>query len=245
VHPAATAYVKGRSIGENARRHSKNDVILKLDFEDFFPSIRVRDWTTYIQKYAPEWTNDGAILTRILFWGQGQPRPKCLSIGAPTSPLISNLVMYELDQIISREADEKALVYTRYADDITVSGSSIDSIIAFERFIRAAVKQSATPKLKINEKKRGVYTKGQRRMVTGLIITPEARVSIGRERKRQISALLHKFSLGLLDTERTGYLKGMMGFAIANEPDFVTRMRRKYGHGLIEAVLRVEIRGNG
>jgi len=54
----------------------------------------------------------------------------------------------------------------------------------------------------LNELKRGVYTKGQKRLVTGLVLTPENCVSIGRDRKRAISALIHKFTLGVLDINK-------------------------------------------
>jgi hypothetical protein len=98
VHRAAAAYVIGRGIRDNAGVHCQNSVILKLDFENFFPSIRVRDWKLYVEKNVPEWVPDIRLLVNILFWGQGKNvvNPKCLSIGAPTSPMISNLIMFEL-----------------------------------------------------------------------------------------------------------------------------------------------------
>src|SRR4051812_12128075 len=71
-----------------------------------------------------------------------------------------------------------------------------------------------------------LYGPAERRLVTGLVITPEKKVSIGRSRKRLISALLHRFSLGHLDLESQGKLKGLLGFAIANEPMFLNRLRR-------------------
>ena len=47
VHDAAMAYRNGRSIADNARRHAKSGPILKMDFKDFFPSIRGQDWVSY------------------------------------------------------------------------------------------------------------------------------------------------------------------------------------------------------
>jgi retron-type reverse transcriptase len=243
VHPAAMAYVEGRNIKDNAEAHRKRSALLKLDFQEFFPSIKVTDWVAYIRRHMPEWNNaaDIRLTSRVLFWGQGTPDPKCLSIGAPTSPIISNLIMYELDELFAAEAGRRALAYTRYADDITISGASINEIVALEKFIRSTLTKWKSPKLKINEKKRGIYTKGQRRMVTGLIVTPEGKVSIGRDRKRLISSLLHKFSLNQLGLDDIGYLKGMLGFTIANEPMFVNRMREKYGNEVVNRVLSIHI----
>ena len=78
-------------------------------------------------------------------------------------------------------------------------------------------------------------------MVTGLILTPSGNVSIGRERKRKISTLLHLFGLGRLNMDQLGYLKGMLGFSIANEPDLVGRMRRKYGNEIVDGVLKARL----
>src|SRR5438067_12922461 len=41
IHQAATAYIKNRNILYNAEKHKDNRVIMKLDFTDFFPSIKV------------------------------------------------------------------------------------------------------------------------------------------------------------------------------------------------------------
>jgi hypothetical protein len=75
-------------------------------------------------------------------------------------------------------------------------------------------------------------------MVTGLKITPVGAVSIGRERKRLISVKLHKVALGEDDLKHLNYLKGMLGFCLANEPEFVSRLRVKYGNDVVDRVLR-------
>ena len=117
----------------------------------------------------------------------------------------------------------------------------MNAVLDIERSIYAEVAALKSPRLKFNSKKRGVYTRAQRRMVTGLILTPESKISIGRERKRAISSLLHKFSLDQLTMKDVGYLKGMLAFAIANEPDFVGRLRSKYGDELIDTVLKIHL----
>jgi RNA-directed DNA polymerase len=76
-------------------------------------------------------------------------------------------------------------------------------------------------------------------------LTPDGNVSIGRERKRKISTLLHLFRLGQLDVDQVGYLKGMLGFSIANEPQVLTRMRRKYGNEIVDRVLKTRLPRRG
>lgn len=243
VHPSAMAYVKGRNIYENAASHVDHNVLLKLDFKDFFPSIRATDWRKFVLRtngtiLKPE---DVSITAQILFWGLRTPTPQCLSIGAPTSPILSNILLFDLDAKLAALAERSDVAYTRYADDITVSGVSASNVLGFEKLVRREVLRMRSPKLTFNDEKRGLYRKGQRRMVTGLIVTPVGQVSIGRERKRTISALLHRFSLGQLDVEQIGVLKGLLGFTIANEPIFVERMREKYSDIVVNRVLKTRI----
>jgi RNA-directed DNA polymerase len=150
-------------------------------------------------------------------------------------------MLFVMDSELTSCAGRQNVQYTRYADDITVSGDSIDSVVAFENLIQRYIGKMKSPKLIFNKSKRGLYTKGERRLVTGLVLTPERRISIGRERKRTISVLLHKQSLGELSQEAIGTLKGLLGFTIANEPTFVDRMRVKYGDAVIDKALRARI----
>jgi RNA-directed DNA polymerase len=149
--------------------------------------------------------------------------------------------MYPLDERFCQVAAETHVIYTRYADDITLSGNSIENVLSFEKFFADILRSTKSPSLTPNNLKRGVYLRGQRRMVTGLIITPSGTVSIGRERKRLISVMLHKALMGRLATDRMHFLKGMLGFCIANEPDFVSRMRVKYGDEIVNSVMTLPI----
>jgi hypothetical protein len=239
VHDAATGYVKGQNILENALRHQHNRVILKLDFTDFFPSIKTRDWDVLLSysKNPVVLKSDSIVYKHILFWGQGSANPQCLSIGAPTSPMLSNIVMFRLDTRFSAIAARMNVIYTRYADDITVSGQRVEDVLRFERSLITSIQNTRSPSLTMNNEKRGLYLKGQRRMVTGLIVTPSGEISIGRERKRLISVMLHKIIVSTLNSRQMSYLKGMLGFCLATEPEFISRMRRKYGNDVVDRVL--------
>lgn len=241
IHPAAMGYINNVGIADNALVHVKSDYILKMDFKDFFPSIKVGDWERSIKraKFAIS-RQDIVLCNYIMFWGNGSGAPQCLSIGAPTSPALSNIVMFGIDQRLNAEAGRLKLNYTRYADDITVSGHIVSAIVKFERFARELIAKTKSPLLIFNEEKRGLYGKGQRRMVTGLIITPEKQLSIGRERKRLISSMIHKVTIGPVGAELLGTVKGLLGFCLATEPTFVSRMREKYGDNTIDYILRSE-----
>ena len=240
IHDAATRYIKHRNIRYNAECHQYSRVILKLDFENFFPSITVNDWVLLLLQFTPTEIDrrDSRLYRKILFWGQQSSTPRCLSIGAPTSPMLSNIMLYRFDTILFRAATALNLRYTRYADDITVSGDSKEDVRHFEDQVVQVISSIRSPALTLNDKKRGIYLKGQKRMVTGLKITPVGVISIGRDRKKLISVMLHKVMLGEDDVKHLNYLKGMLGFSLANEPEFVSRLRVKYGNDVVNRVLR-------
>jgi RNA-directed DNA polymerase len=231
VHQIATAYRKGKNIADNAARHTKKRVILKLDFKDFFHSITPSDLQVAISRsdlrtITPE---DRRFLTPIFFWLHPLENRLCLSIGAPSSPYISNVVMEALDREFAKVARECSTVCTRYADDITLSANSIENLLRAERGIRRIVSRTKRPALIFNDEKRGVFTTAGRRIVTGLVITPDAKVSLGRNRKRIISAALHHIAVGRnASQEHLDETRGWLAYAKSVEPSFVEVMARKY-----------------
>jgi RNA-directed DNA polymerase len=121
VHNCATAYMEGNSIAENALVHVNSGPILKMDFESFFPSIKAADWSKFARKYKRDEieTKDIPLYSKLLFWGEEKKNkvPRCLSIGAPTSPALSNILLFALDTELSCYAQRLGVKYTRYADD--------------------------------------------------------------------------------------------------------------------------------
>ena len=243
VHSCAMAYRRGISIADNAKAHAGSNPILKLDFESFFNNISAEAWRKFLasQKIIKFGREEVALLTQALFWGAGKKTPYCLSIGAPSSPLVSNVIMFDFDTNMHRFAEKHGICYTRYADDITVSAREFSKIRLFEKHLRAYIPRNKTPALKINEEKRAIFSPSERRLVTGLVLTPDGKVSLGRDRKREISALIHRHSLEQLEPQKLGYLHGMLAFALSSERDFVVRMRKKYGNGLVSSILRYRV----
>jgi hypothetical protein len=90
-----------------------------------------------------------------------------------------------------------------------------------------------SPSLKINETKTILATRKYKRQVTGLILANEGKVSIGRYRKRRIRAALHYYMHGRLDDDAQARLSGMLAFVNNAEPEFLSRLRVKYGDDLI------------
>jgi len=230
THAIATAYREGRNIKDNALPHVKSNAILKLDFRDFFHSIQPDDFQTVLKRSELQFPlKDRRLLNLIFFWLNPFSNKLCLSIGAPSSPLISNAVMEPLDRELARMAKEYSVACTRYADDITLSANNIENLLKVERLYRKAVEKSRHPKLQFNEDKRGIFTKASRRAITGLVITPEAKVSLGRSRKRTISAALHRIAIGRdITIQHIQETRGWLAHAKSVEPQFFKKMAAKY-----------------
>lgn len=240
VHPSAMAYRRGRSIKDNALAHVENGPILKFDFKDFFPSIRVRDWNAYCDDRGifPDWS-DRHDVSQILFYKPKGAAHLQLAIGAPSSPHLSNLLMYQFDAIVSELVQEDYVTYTRYADDLTFSAKRTGYLTSVEEAVRRAMRDSPWPRLKLNDEKTVLATTKYHRQITGLVLTNDKKVSLGRDRKRKLSAAVHHATLGKLDREQAAKLAGYLAFAYAVEPDFVHRLERKYGREIIDKLKAV------
>jgi RNA-directed DNA polymerase len=242
VHRAATAYVVGKNIRDNANAHKRGNVLLKLDFKDFFHSLAYQDLAAVFirNEFKIIERSEWKIMDDILFWLNPFTGAKCLSIGAPSSPLVSNLIMQQIDDEISKAIEGKNVIYTRYADDITLSSNRIEVLLESEKEIRRLIERTKRPTLCFNEDKRGIYTSAGRRIVTGLVITPDKKVSLGRERKRAISAAIHHIKIRKdVSADHLAKTKGWLAFALSVEPTFVRAMHRKYGP-LVRRIMRTE-----
>lgn len=234
VHPCATAYRPGSSIRRNAEIHAHNGPILKYDFKNFFPSITERAWISYCLEHDLFDREDAIRSGRLLFRRPKGGRILRLSIGAPSSPLVSNVLMNKFDNELHERVSRHKITYTRYADDLTFSALRTGNLDVVDRILRSVINRVSSPKLVINTEKTVLVTPKFRRQITGLILTNDGRVSLGRERKRKIRAEVHHFALGKLELSAQANLAGTLAFAKDVDPEFFTRMERVYGKDLID-----------
>jgi retron-type reverse transcriptase len=237
VHPSAAAYVKGSSIKKNALMHAGNPYIVKLDFENFFSSVRAEDVRQHLQRNFKTLTDTELdYISRIVCIKDTDKL--VLSVGSPASPVLTNSIMYEFDDVVSKWAQENGFIYSRYADDLTFSTSTRGASANVELMVRDTLSRLAYPQLSLNTEKTIHLSKKGRRQITGLIITNSGTVSIGRDRKREISSMIHKFSLGSLPDQEIFRLQGLLGFVCDAEPLFLGRLRAKYGNDVLAALLQ-------
>ncbi len=245
VHNSATAYREGVSILDNATPHIGSGPVLKLDFRNFFPSIRSQDWVSYCRHSGCLSTEEDLHLTAsLLFYRQSGYRVMRLAIGAPSSPMLSNILMFDFDSQLSDLVTKDRVTYTRYADDLTFSAPRAGFLNGVVKSVSKTIRTIRYPKLEINNEKTSFSTSKYRRSVTGLTLTNDRRVTIGHQKKRQIHAAVHRALLQKLNSEELQVLSGNLAYIYAVEPEFLGVLRQKYGEDIIDTIQRHIILGH-
>ncbi|HHE9092337.1 TPA: reverse transcriptase domain-containing protein, partial [Haemophilus influenzae] len=151
-----------------------------------------------------------------------------LSIGAPSSPFISNIIMIDFDDQISQLCANIGVTYTRYADDLAFSTNNPNILDELLEEIEIICKNLNYPKkLEINSEKTVFTSRKHNRTLTGLVISNDGKISIGREKKRKLRVIAHKASLRLLDQESLDKFKGTLAFLLSIDPDFSNYLKQK------------------
>lgn len=192
AHEAAHGFLPGQSIATNAAAHVGAEVVINVDLEDFFPSItfhRVRGVFAALgcnEMIAPmlatlctePFEDERGRTTRAI---------RRLPQGAPSSPMITNLLCRRLDARMSGLSEVLGMVYTRYADDMTVScgPQSTQNLGAMLAGIETIVGEEG---FRLNPHKTRIQRRGQRQQVTGVVVNKS--LSIARETLKRFRALL-------------------------------------------------------
>ena len=109
--------------------------------------------------------------------------------------------------------------------------------------MQTCLERTDSPNLILNDLKTVYMSRGTRRAITGLVVTPQGGVSIGRDRKRYIRSLLHKYSAhlaaknGPMAEEELAFLSGMLAFVLDVEPELYNRLAQKYSSDVVNAAL--------
>lgn len=224
---AAIAYVKDKNIRNFAEPHKNNIYLLKLDFKDFFNSIKISDFYKFCKEVSiPE--QDQKILGLLLFCKNKQDE-LYLSIGAPSSPALSNILMFDFDNKVFNLCKKYNVIYTRYADDLAFSTNKPNVLRKILSEIIELCKQLNYPRnLQINTDKTIFTSKKYNRTLTGLVIDNDGNISIGREKKRTLRAMAHQAKLGSLSPEQVKTLLGKIAFLKSIDPNFATQLENKY-----------------
>lgn len=241
VHRIAMAYRHGLQSPQlkTAEKHSDYAYSLRVDFKDFFYSIRPKDLLFWFDQNGIQTEGDDAFLGDALFVSDRSKRRR-LAIGAPSSPSISNAVLYSLDDTLERKASaiDASSVVTRYADDIVFSTNIKGACNRYLEVVEDTLAETDSPSLRLNESKTSFMSRGNRRVIAGLVICPDGRVTIGRDKKRYVRHLVHEFRCNRLENEEQMHLQGMLAYVLDVEPEFYNRLAHKYGAEVVTQALQ-------
>jgi RNA-directed DNA polymerase len=237
LHSCAKAYMKNSSIYDNALPHKNNTFLLKMDFKDFFPSIKPSDLIYSLERNGLVFESfESTIITNYLFWRRKGERKLSLCVGAPSSPIISNIIMYDIDSEISSYCEKEGVLYTRYADDLTFSADNIVILQHIYEFICNLIRRTEHPKLLINKDKTRYIGKGRSKRITGVVITHEGELGVGRYLRKKIRAMIYLYSKKKLKKEDIPYLHGMLSHINNVERDYYIKLKKQYGSALFNAL---------
>lgn len=223
VSPFARAYVPGGSTKRNASPHIGQPMILKLDIRHFFDRLiypLVKEKVFPKEKYSE---SNRVLLSVICVYMDALPQ------GAPTSPIISNIILREFDNKVGNWCMERGVVYTRYCDDMTFSGEfDAKEVIVF---VKKELKEMG---LFLNNKKTVIAGRGQKHIVTGIVVNEK--MSLPKAYKRQIrqemyycmkygvESHLKASKINETPQEYISKLLGRINYVISVEPENVEMM---------------------
>jgi retron-type reverse transcriptase len=219
VSSYAKAYKCGSSVRKNALPHIGKEKLLKLDIEGFFDHIlysQVKNIVFFEEKFAP---SVRTLLTMLCYYKDSLPQ------GAPTSPAITNIIMYDFDEQVGAFCQTKQIAYTRYCDDMTFSGDFDErEVIAFVK------KELFRYGLFLKNRKTAVIPKTKRQTVTGIVVNEK--LNSAKDYKKKIRSEMYYIQRFGLDGhlsrvemkgwDRKRYLRSLMGrvaFVLQTTPD--------------------------
>ena len=211
AHGAAHGFTRGRSAVTHAGEHIGRYALVRLDLEDFFASIAAaRIFGIFRTAGYPEavayvltglttnvipqivWrelahAGDRGQIDAVHRLGRRLATPH-LPQGAPTSPALANLAAFGLDRRLTGLAASLQLTYTRYADDLTFSGSA--RLVRGSDQIRATVAMIAREEgFAVNHRKSALITRAGRQHVCGIVVNEH--LNVARAEYDTLKAILH------------------------------------------------------
>jgi RNA-directed DNA polymerase len=217
---AAGQSVKGHSTTSNAALHLGQACVIRFDILDFFRTVTEHQVCAVWHRLG-----FGRQLVKIL---------TCLStlrghlpVGAPTSPALGNLVLASADREIENLCWKLGLTYSRWVDDLIVSGSRAREVIGpIAAIVRAAG-------FSLNRAKTKIMSGGRLKVVTGLTVNGD-HVSVPRQFRDGVRAAIHKLASEPLSQDAAGRLarsiEGSIAYIEAHNQGNANRLKRQLRH---------------
>jgi RNA-directed DNA polymerase len=257
AHDAAHGFTRGRSAVTNANQHTGRLVVVGLDLEDFFASVTARRvfgifrsagypesvaytltaLSTNVVPSAVSRRLSSATVPRLVgshFRLARRLATPHLPQGAPTSPALANLAAFRLDRRLTGLATALGATYTRYADDITLSGA--DSLLRNASQLRSTITEIAREEgFAVNDRKSTLTTRAGRQAVCGVVVNQ--RTNMARAEYDALKATVHNAARhGPASQNRTGvpdfraHLLGRIAWLEQLHPEHGAKLQRQFKH---------------
>ena len=234
-HTSAFAYVKKRSTLHAIQRHQKNESrwFAKLDLHNFFGSTTLPFVMQMLSQVFP--------FTEVIKDPHGREALEAalslafldgvLPQGTPISPLITNVMMIPVDFILTktlRRFEDQTYVYTRYADDFTISSRYNFDVKKIEELVVSVLREFNAP-FSINQTKTRYGSSAGRNWNLGLMLTKDNQITVGHKRKAQLQSMLHNFITDAdagtpWPVEEIQYVLGIYSYIHSIEPEATDRI---------------------
>lgn len=197
-HDSAWAYIPGRDVVHAMQEHinNKSRWYLKIDLKDFFGSCNRQFIKQQLTNLYPFNRIRIDVIDKMLNLALVNDK---LPQGTPLSPILTNLIMveydYKINKLLNTLANENKIykqryIYTRYADDIIISGKiSFD----YKKIIKAIELLLEETPLKINKEKIRYGSNAGRNWNLGIMCNKDNKLTIGHKRKHQLKTLIYNY----------------------------------------------------
>jgi RNA-directed DNA polymerase len=213
--------VKGRSPRTNASAHLRKHTVVRLDLEDFFPSVTDGHVYALWEKlgYGPP---VAALLTSLTTYRGRLPQ------GAPTSMALANLILLDADKEMQSDASNLDCSFTRYVDDVGFSGDRPEALI--EGTIRILRKAG----FRVSRDKIDIMPNSGPQKITGLNLN-SGRPSVPRKKRDEIRAAIHQ--LRAISGESSfrkavASIQGRIQYVAVTNPGSADALKRKLANVL-------------
>lgn len=239
------SYRKGVNVGNAVALHAKGRHFFQADLHDFFPSITtdivrrtillsaehcpIIDLEKYLNRIIDLVTIDGS-----------------LPLGFSTSPIISNAALKPFDDLFEKYCTEHRLTYTRYSDDIIVSGAERQQIEGLAEIVEKIFIDAKIGKMRLNETKVKFTSIGRKIKILGMVILPNGTISVDTKLKNYVETLLYLYIKDKLSfrnfiqrdaTKSEEKLSGYLNYINTVDQHYLDKLRRKYGVTVIDTLI--------
>lgn len=243
------SYRKGINVIDAVQKHASSRHFLQTDLKDFFGSIDSSLITSCIVQNIDNLpvsdidTHIERIVSLVSFDDMLPP-------GFSTSPPLSNACLYDFDNKIENYCNNNKLIYTRYSDDIIISGST-ERLYGLSEIVEGFLQDSFMGKLKLNAAKTKYNTVGGKIKLLGVVILPSGEITVDSKLKSKVEVMLHYYltdrpSFNKMIEQETSKgllsLSGYLNYINTTDPSYLNKLRLKYGATVVDMFIRGSVK---